>query len=44
MGDGQDDQLTAVFLTALFLCQIAFGAYAMILESRRRRQNREAHA
>jgi len=32
-----------VFLTALFLCQIAFGAYAMILESRRR-QNREAHA
>lgn len=41
---GSPAQLTAVFLTALFLCQIAFGAYAMILESRRRRQNREAHA
>jgi hypothetical protein len=41
---GSQDQLIAVFLAALFLCQILFGAYAMILESRRRRQNREAHA
>ena len=41
---GSQAQLTAVFLAALFLCQIAFGAYAMVLESRRRRQNREAHA
>ena len=41
---GSQAQVTAVFLTALFLCQIVFGAYAMILESRRRRQSREAHA
>ncbi len=41
---GSQAQVTAVFLTALFLCQIAFGAYAMILESRRRRQSQEAHA
>jgi hypothetical protein len=41
---GSQAQLTAVFLSALFLCQIGFGAYAMVLESRRRRQNREAHA
>ncbi|HEY1895202.1 MAG TPA: hypothetical protein VGG62_02970 [Terracidiphilus sp.] len=40
---GSQAQLTAVFLGALFLCQIAFGAYAMILESRRK-QNRESHA
>ncbi len=41
---GSQAQLTAMFLSALFLCQIGFGAYAMVLESRRRRQNREAHA
>jgi len=31
-------QLTVVFLTAIFLCQIVFGTYAMILESRRNRR------
>lgn len=31
-------QLTAVFLIAIFLCQIVFGIYAMILESRRNRR------
>lgn len=41
---GSQTQLRAVFIAALFLCQIAFGAYAMVLESRRSRQNREAHA
>jgi hypothetical protein len=41
---GSQGQLIALFLAALFLCQIVFGAYAMILDSRRRRQNREAHA
>jgi hypothetical protein len=33
---GSDLQLGVVFLTALFLCQIVFGIYAMICESRRR--------
>lgn len=38
---GSDGQCTVVFLTAIFLCQIVFGVYAMIFESRLRRQ--EAH-
>lgn len=33
---GSVAQLTAVFLVAIFLCQIVFGIYAMILDSRRR--------
>ncbi len=33
---GSEAQLTAVFLTAVFLCQIVFGIYAMVCESRRR--------
>lgn len=33
---GEEAQVTAVFLVALFLCQIVFGIYAMICESRRR--------
>ena len=41
---GLDAQLTAVFLTAIFLCQIVFGIYAMILESRRRRNSGVVHA
>ena len=41
---GSETQLTAVFLTALFLCQIVFGIYAMTQESRRRRQGAVAHA
>lgn len=40
---GSETQLTIVFLTALFLCQIVFGVYAMMLESRRRHQE-IAHA
>jgi hypothetical protein len=36
---GSGAQLTAVFLAAIFICQIVFGVYAMILESRRRRQD-----
>jgi hypothetical protein len=35
---GSQAQLQAVFLVALFLCQIVFGIYAMILESRRNRR------
>ncbi|SPE20234.1 membrane hypothetical protein [Candidatus Sulfotelmatomonas gaucii] len=41
---GSDAQLAVVFLTAIFLCQIAFGIYAMVLESRRRAQHGVAHA
>ena len=40
---GSNAQLTAVFLIAIFLCQIVFGIYAMILESRRNRRE-IAHA
>lgn len=36
-------QLTMTFLAAIFICQIAFGVYAMILESRRNRRE-IAHA
>jgi hypothetical protein len=32
------------FLAAIFLCQIVFGTYAMVLESRRRRERGTAHA
>jgi hypothetical protein len=35
---GTNAQVVAVFLTAIFLCQIVFGIYAMILESRRNRR------
>ena len=41
---GTEAQLTAVFLTAVFLCQIVFGIYAMIRESRRRSQGGVVHA
>ncbi len=40
---GSRTQLTVVFLAALFLCQIVFGIYAMISESRRRLHG-EVHA
>lgn len=40
---GSDTQLTIIFLSALFLCQIVFGIYAMMMESRRR-QREIAHA
>ncbi len=35
---GSVAQLTVAFLSAVFLCQIAFGIYAMMLESRRNRR------
>ena len=35
---GSVAQLTTVFLMAIFACQIVFGIYAMILESRRNRR------
>ena len=41
---GSDAQLMAVFLTALFLCQIVFGIHAMICESQRRRPQGAVHA
>ena len=40
---GSETQVAAVFLSALFLCQIVFGIYAMMMESRRR-QREIAHA
>lgn len=39
-----DGQLMVVFLAALFLCQIVFGVYAMVVESRRRRHTGVVHA
>jgi hypothetical protein len=41
---GSDAQLAIVFLSAIFLCQIVFGTYLMILESRTRRESGLAHA
>jgi hypothetical protein len=35
---GSDNQCTVVFVVAIFFCQIVFGIYGMILESRLRRQ------
>jgi hypothetical protein len=35
---GTPNQSTIAFLAAIFLCQIVFGTYMMILESRQRRQ------
>jgi hypothetical protein len=40
---GTVTQSTIAFLVAIFLCQIVFGSYAMILESRRNRRE-AAHA
>lgn len=34
---GSDNQCTVVFLIAIFLCQIVFGLYGMILEARARK-------
>ena len=41
---GSETQLTVVFLAALFLCQIVFGIYAMMRESRRRGEGGVVHA
>jgi len=35
---GKGNALTVAFLAAIFFCQIVFGTYSMIRESRRRRQ------
>lgn len=40
---GSVARLTIVFLTAIFLCQIVFGIYVMMLESRRRRTRGVVH-
>jgi hypothetical protein len=41
---GSITQTTVVFVTAIFLCQIVFGVYAMMLEARRRRERGVIHA
>jgi hypothetical protein len=41
---GSIAQLTVVFLAAIFLCQIVFGFYTMVLEARRRRHTGVVHA
>jgi hypothetical protein len=41
---GGSNPITIAFLTAIFICQIAFGVYGMIRDSRRRRQRGVAHA
>jgi hypothetical protein len=39
-----DTKVIALFLVAIFICQIVFGVYAMICEAQRHKQNRVAHA
>ena len=41
---GSATQTTAAFVAAIFFCQIVFGIYAMISESRRRLQGGAVHA
>jgi hypothetical protein len=41
---GSVDTAVDAFLAAIFLCQIVFGIYAMVLESRRRRERGAVHA
>lgn len=41
---GTESQAAIVFLTAVFLCQIAFGVYGMIREGRAKSRRRTAHA
>lgn len=41
---GKDNAVMIAFLAAIFLCQIVFGVYAMICESRRRRLLGATHA
>jgi hypothetical protein len=40
---GSDNQCSAVFVIAIFFCQIVFGVYAMICEARALKQE-AAHA
>ena len=41
---GKGTQVTLAFLAAIFFCQIVFGVYAMLRESRRRREHGAVHA
>ncbi len=41
---GTEEQAGIAFLAATFFCQIVFGVYVMICESRRRRQSGVVHA
>lgn len=41
---GKGSQVTIAFMAAIFFCQIGFGIYAMLRESRRRRQHGVIHA
>ncbi len=41
---GTHAQVMAVFLAAIFFCQIVFGAYAMVREARRQSRGDVAHA
>lgn len=41
---GTESQATSVFLTAIFICQVAFGIYAMIRQRRAKLHRGTAHA
>ena len=41
---GKGSQITIAFLASIFFCQIVFGIYAMMLDSRRRREHGVIHA
>jgi hypothetical protein len=41
---GSDQQCSIVFLVAIFLCQIVFGGYAMLMETRVRKLEGAVHA
>ncbi len=41
---GKSTPLTISFLAAIFFCQVVFGIYAMLRESRRRREHGPVHA
>jgi len=41
---GTSPQSTAALVAAIFLCQIVFGVYAMIVDARRQKQSGMAHA
>lgn len=41
---GKGTQVTVAFLATIFFCQIVFGVYAMVRESRRRREHGVLHA
>lgn len=41
---GKSTPLTVAFVGAIFFCQVVFGVYAMLRESRRRREHGAVHA